>query len=792
MRQAKDMTTDKLSPGSKGPWVQWRQCPNCLAPINASSKFCSECGTRIEDFISSKEISPEPISLAEDATLHPLKRRAPKSTPFHVADLFPHRKVSEQIREMYFDLGVALLDRQEYSKAAEVFQNALNSQGAVPENAGILLYQAYACEMASDHEYAIHAYLEALLQAPEYIKAVLLHVHELLTPDIVLTQSRWITKEWAMRIVETQCDPASRIHVALFIGRVNLYLAKYAQALKQFKEAMQLDPVEASAMAEVLLEPEMLPPALAASAKDGNADYCLAQLYLVIGHPKEALQKVNGALERGLSDTGSYTEAEAMQFKAQLLEEAGKRTEAAMWFYEAGCRFSWRNEFQTAIVLLKKTTVLNPSYVLTYWYLSNALRMSSYTPYESPYLNKEKIDESLSIWEKGRRIRLPGAADSWAYVVHASINQSQAVLSTNMSQRRNLLWEAVTYIERALLLYQKDAYRWAFLGRFHRVLNNETSALAATKKALDYDEEDTTALDERAAILTNVGNFPDAEEKIDKRRELEPSVWADGVKACILVHTNRAQEALELVNELIGTNPQELSYRGLRALCYQELNQLSSAVEDYQFIWDHRNPTDMNNQSTFGWAAYKLGMIDEAIEIFSKLRDDPAQERSSVYWSLGLFYLTKGDLDSGERNLARGTELAINKRQLNDIISIDFREIEKASSSWPHDAQVREVLGRMRKKISIREDQLSREDTVEEEIKRVIGDLQFLSQRETENWAWIGAHAGLARFYLENKRWSEAAAVYQLLQQYPEQFPEARNGLEVISDALRVEGDASH
>lgn len=768
--------------------IQRRQCPKCRQQVSVRSKFCPACGTRIAGLNSTEKVGEDlqPFALESDALSQALQYR---KTTFNIADLLPY-EIARSPREIYFELGAALLHDQEYDQAIEAFQHALEKRGTTPREADIMLYLAYSQEMVGNKTEAFRQYLAAVLQIPDWSHSVLLHLHDLLPGHIDLDLGKEITIEWAAAIIKKVADSHVLMHVALLLAQVELYLGNYPLTLKHFREAMQRDPHEASALGAALLLPERLPDAFSFPMKEGsgNAEFILAQFYRELGFPQEALHRVNRALGLGMEGLYRYPETPALLLKAQLLEEAGDREGAATRYYEAGRRFSWRNDFTQAVEYLTRAKELNPQQVKTYWYLSNALRLGSYTPGEMPYVNRKGIERSLAIWEEGCRLHLPGVTDSWAYVVRALINQSLVALTRENQLRQNLLWGAIVYLERALLLYEKDVLCWAFLGRYYRILNYEVGALAATQKALECDDSDPTALDERAVILANIGQFREAEKEIDRRRQLEPSLLADGIKAYILVHTKRAQEARDLLDLMIAASPLEISYYGLRALCNQVLGHYADAERDYQFILDHYNESDMNNRSAFGWAAFKLGKIERAIEIFLPLQGDQTQEQCSVLWNLGMFYLTKGDLASAESYLERGTEAASNRRQLDDVLLFDFEELERTSSHWSHGSQAREVMERVRKQIKLRKNQLThtdafKADALKEELQQVISQFNASVLEPEENLAWIGAQAGLARFYVENKNWSEAATIYRRLQSYTEQFPEAQRGLEKVSEA---------
>src|SRR5579875_3733668 len=112
----------------------------------------------------------------------------------------------------------------------------------------------------------------------------------------------------------------------------------------------------------------------------------------------------------------------------------------------------------------------------TYWELANTVRMLGYLPNEPPYLDPERIRQSRQLFEEGLHLALPDANMSWAYTLGAIICESQATLAPDFQQRWNFLWEGVLYIERAIILLQEDAYRWASLARYYRTSNLESAS----------------------------------------------------------------------------------------------------------------------------------------------------------------------------------------------------------------------------------------------------------------------------------------------------------------------------
>ncbi len=510
--------------------------------------------------------------------------------------------------------------------------------------------------------------------------------------------------------------------------------------------------------------------------------------------PEQALRAVELAITTGIKHDGNYPERLGYKLKGEILESLERQVEAAAAYYEAGRRFYWRNEYKIGVDLLTQANKLDSNNISIYWDLSDCLRSSSYltTP---PYADIESINEGLNTWKKGYDLKAPESDYALAYVVRALINDSLARMPD--VDRWSLWWEAVVYIERAIILQETNPQYWSYLSRFYRFLETEASALRATGRAIDYDPDNLDALDEHVANLANVGEFDTAEKAIEKRQMLEESVWLKAVEAYILVRKGAYKEACEILQSILKTAPDEIWYHDVQACCYLMLDEPLRARKEYEWIWNKYEPLNTDDLDTFAWAAYNLALfakdsdsfsslLKKAIEIYEGLCKKSGAT-GNVYRCLGLCYLAQGELVRGEELLNEGLVRAVNVRELDDVPKLDLYTIEMCLDSWPHNAQVREVLDRLKGKIREKRAELARLRSVEEELNEVIR--KYPREERKINWAWIGAHAGLARFYSEEKRWSEAAKTYLLLQKEGELFPEARIGLAKIFDELQAAGD---
>src|SRR6266699_3711900 len=113
---SKDTTSKVLSSGLEG------QCPKCHGSISLNDKFCGECGTTLGSGVASQKAGASisgPLMLETTASSpsSSLQVKAAKTLPAPAADLLAHHRIpSRRLRELYFDLGIALADRRAYTE----------------------------------------------------------------------------------------------------------------------------------------------------------------------------------------------------------------------------------------------------------------------------------------------------------------------------------------------------------------------------------------------------------------------------------------------------------------------------------------------------------------------------------------------------------------------------------------------------------------------------------------------------------------------------------------------------
>ena len=343
-------------------------------------------------------------------------------------------------------------------------------------------------------------------------------------------------------------------------------------------------------------------------------------------------------------------------------------------------------------------------------------------------------------------------------------------------------WEAVSILERALLVANDDALRWTYLARFHRELDNSACALEATAKALSLAAENLEALDERAAILSDVGASSEALDVIEIRRGLdsESNVWLDVLKAFNLLFTGPLPEVLALTTTSIVADPAELWYLEVRATCYRMMQQWQLAADDSARIWNVYQLHDATRRPTFAWAADHLEDFSTARSLFHEVAADPTQS-ATAHRGIGLCALALGDWDLARHHLTLGIAEAREVRELEGLLRDDFPFAEHLAESRSDLATVRDLVRELTQLIERRQERLRAPRSVEAELQLVIGDVE--TSPTDADWPWIGAHAGLARVHAAAELWTTAAEIYQLLKTTG-RFPEADLGIAAAVEKL--------
>lgn len=494
----------------------------------------------------------------------------------------------------------------------------------------------------------------------------------------------------------------------------------------------------------------------------GLAWLILGQLLQEVA-PDKALAAAEQALERGVNGPDEYPDHAVYSLRAKLLDCTKHASEAGEAYYQAGRRLYWSRDFARARDLLERAIALRSDLIDGYWCLADTLLLLSYTE----NFSDDTIDAAEKVWERGRSLRPPESNDSWAYVTRGLISERRGEISP--TNRWSNLWNAVSWIEQALLWEPGRARWWAYLGRNYRQLYAESNSLSATLRAIELSPDDKTALEERAAILANRGEFEQALELINQRLALGGDAWGNYVKAYILNGLGRHLEALEQIDLAVASEPAKLSYRRQRATVLRYLKRNQDYLSELNVIWEFREKPDYKaDVYLFANTCLELAMATGNKDYFREvitLSNALSKERPGAvetFDMLGIAHLASGDIEQGRKAVEETVRLATNKGQIQDVLE----DLGRVAKMVPPEAiaQLREYANAQITKL--------------EEPKLPDAELQdFLSYEKAGSLAWVGINASLARLHAGHSRGLDAARIYQTLLNEKSLFPAAEIGL---------------
>jgi tetratricopeptide (TPR) repeat protein len=504
------------------------------------------------------------------------------------------------------------------------------------------------------------------------------------------------------------------------------------------------------------------------------------------GRSDRAWQAIQDAMNQYSGDRrqGSVLRAEL------ALEGAGDPADHLEAFYDAGLQSYFANDLPAARDWLERALAIEPAYKETRWLQVDILLRQAWQA-AFPYWNVEALAAARRRWSEVLAVQPPTEQVAWPYITGALIADGESQLS-RPKERVERAWEGIVYLERSLLLSERNWYAWVHLSRLYRAVGSYGNALLASERALEIKADDPEALSERMAVLADLGDVGGAEALLD-RLEREPT--AEGVEAFLLYMQEKLQPAIDLITRVIERQPDDPWNLAFRADCLRMLalerpksqrDLCERARADYRRILGHRDePEYAAHQPTLAWAAYGLGDLELVIHLLEPLLDEPADPSADSYRTLGCCHLRQGDLDRAAEFITRGIDGATSKSQLKSLEELLLAEIEHESAAWTNNASVRELIRELKARIAAAREHLARGPSAEADLRRVLdwGARGILSA----DWSRPGATAALARIALSAGRIEDAASLYATLRD-DARFPGANDGLKRVAARYHDDG----
>jgi Tfp pilus assembly protein PilF len=517
-----------------------------------------------------------------------------------------------------------------------------------------------------------------------------------------------------------------------------------------------------------------------------------ARRFLADGILDHALEAIEICLQLGMHDGSSYPSRSALALKADILSAISGQeltTEQAKkiadLYFEAGQYYTWNDEYQAGINLFKKARELDSSNALVLFYLADDLRVLSHisTP---PYTDERLARESLAAWEAGMQIQgtSVGADIAWIYIARARIDKQLAYLPGENYQER--YWQAIQFNERGLLLNEYTDW-WAHLSNSFNELELYANMLHVLQKVLKAHPKDIFSLGERAKVLINTGQYPQAITTLNKllqnpQIEAKDKLVYQSWQTVVDYYQGNYSKALEDIEPCLQQQPDNLWMISLRANVYRAMGNDQAAMQDELWIWERReDPNYQTRQSDYAWSAYRQGKFQESIRRIEPFLSSIATgERNNAQLLTGLDYLALGNFDLAQGFLSLALQTCTNPRFLADL-SLELDLIQRCASqekwllntaiiSYLHkpDGILKLVQSKQKKMKSFKVDPVKEFEAV----------LSNPATGTPGSSSWLAAQLGLGRLHLEAGHLDSAEQAYQALAQSPQPIPEAQVGLE--------------
>ena len=399
-----------------------------------------------------------------------------------------------------------------------------------------------------------------------------------------------------------------------------------------------------------------------------------AEVLLERRRPREALNIADQALQADLRGPELHPQAAAQMVRSLALERMQDHSaeEAAAAALEAGKLHAWNGDAKTAIERFERAEALDDTLQEVGWLLADA-RLSTSLPLGATSTDQTAVGQALETWERwAKRVGQPQADTSWAYLTRAMI----ADLGTQKEEADRLagVWEALLYVEKAIVHDEMDAQRWGYAAQYLRYVHLDELAFEAADRGYKLGSGDRQVLAERLAQLTYRGRLEEADQVAEELVTMfgnDP--WVSAARAWLAIHSDREtrySDGLGLLElPLAGGNDPSWYYE-MRAHCHLRLHKVDAAREDFHALLENALPIDGTTKCRLQVAAVAVADAEQAAHWSKEAAMDPTSRAISRLTADAFAAFSREDLDAATEKLSRATELAKSVIELRDIVDV--------------------------------------------------------------------------------------------------------------------------
>ncbi len=398
-----------------------------------------------------------------------------------------------------------------------------------------------------------------------------------------------------------------------------------------------------------------------------------AEVLLESRRPRDALRVAEQALHADLRGPEIHPQAATHRVRGLALEQLKDRSaDAAAAAVDAGKLYAWNGDVATAIERFERAAQLDDELADVGWLLADA-RLTTSLPLGATVTDQAVVTQARETWERWvAKVGPPKGEASWAYLTRAMI----ADLGTQHPDANRLegIWEALLYVEKAILQDRVDATRWGYAAQYLRYVHLDELAMEAVKRGYEMSSGDRQVLAERLAQFAYRGMLEEAEDVAEELVIMfgnDP--WVSAARAWLAIHSagdarySLGLERLEL--PIAGGNDPSWYYE-MRALCHAGLQDIDAARADCRHLLEHALPVDGMTKCRLAMAALAVDDAEEAARWSREAWRDPTSRAVACLTADALIAFACGETDAAAGLLARAAEQAANPVELRDVIAM--------------------------------------------------------------------------------------------------------------------------
>jgi tetratricopeptide (TPR) repeat protein len=389
---------------------------------------------------------------------------------------------------------------------------------------------------------------------------------------------------------------------------------------------------------------------------------------------EDAVDIADQALRSDLRGTELHPAAPVHRLRSRALEHAPGRSddEAAADAVEAGKLYLWNGDLDTAIHQFKEALRLDPDREGVGWLLADA-QVADSLPLGEVVPDASQLELARATWDQSAgKAGLPKGDSSWAYLTRAII----ADLASQVpgADRLEGVWEALLYVEKALVHDDVDAQRWGYAAQYLRYVHLDELAFECADRGYRIGSGDRQILAERLPRLVNVGRMAEAEEVAEHLVSMfgnDP--WVSAARAWLAIHSDRPTrhaEALKLLDMPVAEGNDPSWYYEMRALCHVAIGDVDRARGDYEQLLEDSAPVDGTTKCRMSMAAIVLGKRELADHWLSEGESDPTSRLITCLSAAALIAFAAGDTRHAVSLLGRAIQHATGAIELEDIVEM--------------------------------------------------------------------------------------------------------------------------